>query len=120
MKIMLYPLVGILDLTSNLYNATSTYPEVAILLSGLLASCLIGAFYLGLPLSLLRTRAQKLRRLTLAERPLALILTTGVGLLAVGEILISPMLLIASSATIVLSSLTLAALITSRKIVERR
>ena len=120
MKIVLYPLVGILYITSNLYTATSSYPELAILLSGLLASCLIGGFYVGLPLSLLRTRVRRLRRLVFAEKCSALILAAGIGLLTVGEILVSPVLLMASSAAIVLSTLTLAALLTSRKVAERR
>ena len=119
MKIVLYPLVVALYLTSNLYSATSNYPELAILLSGLLASCLIGGFYVGLPLSLLRTRVRRLHRLILAEKYSALILAAGIGLLTVGEILVSPILLMASSAAIALSTLTLAALLTSRKVAER-
>ena len=119
MKAVLYPLIGILFLTSNLYTATSSYPELGILLSGLLASGLIGAFYIGLPLSLFRRIARKYRGSAVAEKYVALILISGIGVLAVGEFLYSPALMMISSAMIVLSTLTLFALVTSRKIAQR-
>ncbi len=54
MKGVLYPLIGSLTLSSELYSALSAYPEYATLLSGLLASSTIGAFYVGLPLSIIK------------------------------------------------------------------
>jgi hypothetical protein len=56
MKGVLYPLIGSLTLSSDLYSALSAYPEYATLLSGLLVSSTIGAFYMGLPLSILKRR----------------------------------------------------------------
>ena len=119
MKGMLYPLVGILYLTSKVFGATSSNPELAILISGLVASSLIGAVYLGLPLALLRSRIRRFSRLASAERSLGISLAFGTGLLFAGEILYSPILLMVSSATIVLSTITISALLTSRKISER-
>jgi streptogramin lyase len=118
MKGVLYPLVGILYLTSNLYSATASFPELAVLLSGLIASSLIGAFYLGLPLSLIRSRVRRLRQLAAMERYLAFTLLSGITALVIGEALTSSTILMISSATVVLSTLLLAALATSSRVAK--
>jgi streptogramin lyase len=56
MKGVLYPLIGILSLSSGLFSILSAYPENATLLSGLLASSMIGAFYFGIPLGLVKRK----------------------------------------------------------------
>ena len=119
MKVMLYPLVGILYLTSNVFSATSAYPEIAVLLSGLLASTMIGAFYLGLPLSLVRTKIRRLRTSATVEKYLGIALLGGLTAFTVGEMLGSTALLMISSATIVLSTMILAAAITSGRVTKR-
>jgi hypothetical protein len=122
MKGVLYPLVGILYLTSNLFSATSAYPELAVLLSGLLASSLIGAFYLGVPLGVLRARFRRLRNWKgqgMLERALAAMLFGGLGVLMFGELLASQPALIISTATIVLSTLFISSAIVSKKICSR-
>ena len=122
MKGVLYPLVGILYLTSNLFSATSAYPELAVLVSGLFASSLIGAFYLGLPLSLLRARFRRLRGLrtqNLVQKLLGISLLSGLIGLILGEILVSPLVLMISSATVVLSTICLSAAVTSAKAAKR-
>jgi len=119
MKGVLYPLIGILYLTSNLFTATSGSPELAALLSGLLASSLIGAFYLGLPLSLLRSKVRRflgLRVQGLLVRILAAGVLSGIGALLLGEFFSSSTILLLSSATIVLSTLFLSATVTSARI----
>ena len=119
MEVVLYPLVGILYLTSNLYTATSAFPEFAVLLSGLVASSLIGAFYLGLPLTLIATKTRRLKRLVALERYFGVTLLSGLAILMVGEVLGSPTLLMISSATTVLSTMLLAALATSSRIARK-
>jgi hypothetical protein len=119
MKGVLYPLVGILYLTSNLFSATSSYPELAVLISGLLASSLIGAFYLGVPLGVLRARVRRLRNWRgqwMLERVLAAMLFGGLGTLTFGELLSSPPALIMSTTTIVLSTLFISGAIVSEKV----
>ena len=119
MKGVLYPLVGILYITSNVFSATSSYPELAVLLSGLLVSSLIGAFYLGLPLAVLRSRVKRLRNWKgqrKLERTLAAMLVGGIATLAFGEVFTSQPALIMSTTTIVLSSLFTSAAIVSKKI----
>jgi hypothetical protein len=119
MKAVLYPLVGILSLTSNLYQSTSAFPELAVLLSGLLASTLIGAFYLGLPLSLVRAKVRRLRRLAGLDRYLAYALLGGIAAFTVGEAFRSQTLLMISSTTIVLSTMLLAAWLTSSRVARK-
>ena len=122
MKGVLYPLVGILYLTSNLFSATVAYPEIAVLLSGLLASSLIGAFYLGLPLGVLRARVRRLRNWKgqrMLERALAAVLFGGLATLLFGELISSQSALIISTTTIVLSTLFLSSAIVSKKLSNR-
>jgi peptide/nickel transport system substrate-binding protein len=65
MKGALYPLIGILSLSSALFSILSAYPENATLLSGLLASGLIGALYLGIPLGLVKRKLRFNLRLSI-------------------------------------------------------
>lgn len=119
MKGVLYPLIAILSLSSSVYTAAETYPEIAVLLSGLLASTLIGTFYLGLPLSLLRASIRRLRgRRTqrLLERSLGVALFIGLCGILMGELLSSSPLLVLSTSMTVLTTLFLSAAITSSTI----
>jgi len=119
MKVMLYPLIGILYLTSNVYAATSAFPEFAVVISGLLASSLIGAFYLGLPLSLIRSKVRRVRRLVALEKCLGIVLFGGLAMLLVGEIFGLRTILMISSAAILLSTMLLSASVTSGKIARK-
>ena len=116
MKGLLYPLMGILLLSSELFSTTRSYPEVAALLTGLLASSLIGAFYIGLPLSLLRTKVRRLgswRIQNMLVRLLSVTLLAGVGGLIVGELLTVDGLVILATSSIALSALFLSAILFS-------
>lgn len=118
MKGVLYPLIGILGLSYGTFGVVSGYPELAALVAGLLASSMIGAFYLGLPLSLLRARFRRLRGPSSRTLQLALgvALLSSLASLNIGEIFGSPLVLMVSSAAVVLSTLFLAAMITSDKL----
>ena len=117
MQVVLSPLIGILTLSSATFHATNAFPELAVLLAGMLASGLIGAFYLGLPLTLLRAkkriRATKLGRSL--ERVLATTLTSALSLLIVGELANNSLLLMIASASIILSTILLSATATSNR-----
>lgn len=119
MKAVLYPLIGILYLTSRLFSATSASPELAATSSGLFASSLLGSFYLGLPLSLIRARIRRLRRTRVLGRSLSVALIAALVALFLGEILGSPILIMVSSAAVVLSTIPLAALETSGRIARK-
>jgi len=62
-KILLYPLIMILHLSSFTYSCLSQFPEVAVLATGYVASSLIGSVYLGLPLSQIRRFRRMKRRI---------------------------------------------------------
>jgi hypothetical protein len=110
MKGVLYRLVGILKFSSLTFSVASVFPEFAAFLSGIVASSLIGAFFLGVPLGLIRGRVRPLRGSNvqgILQRALAVSLLAGISVLIVGEILVSPALLMIGNATIVLSTLFL-------------
>jgi hypothetical protein len=119
MKITLYPLIGILAVSSATFEMTRFVPELAVVLSGLVASSLIGAFYLGLPFGLVRAKMRSLKggkRERLFEKALALVLLCGMTALFLGEVVSSTALLMLSSTIVVLSTMLLAAVFTSAKI----
>ena len=122
MRGVLYPLIGILKLSSLTFSAASGVPELAAFLSGMVASSLIGAFYLGLPMSLVRTKISRLRGSKYqktVERALLVILLGGIATLLVGELLASSSLLMISSVTVLLSMLFLSATFTSGRISKK-
>lgn len=119
MKVVLYPLIGTLWLSSATFDLFRSYPEVAILLSGLMASSLIGAIYLGIPFTFIRIKVKRLhdaRRQRLLQFSLVIILFLGLCGLGLGEsLLISPLLTL-STVTIILSTLCLSSTVTANKI----
>lgn len=117
----LSPLVGILKLSSLTYSAAGAYPEFAVLLSGLVASSLIGAFYLGLPIGLIRAKVRRLRQFgaeKFLEKILGVCLIIGVVAILLGEMLASPIVLMVASVMVVLSMLSLSAVVTSAGIAK--
>ena len=78
-RILLYPLVEILQLSSLTYSGLASQPEVAILASGILASSLIGLVYLALPVTglflLSRKTLNSRRRSRIAKSILLLIIS---------------------------------------------
>jgi len=122
MRGVLYPLVGILKLSSLTFSAASGVPEIAAFLSGMIASSLIGAFYLGLPMSIVRAKISRLRASKserMLERTLLVTLLGGIATLLVGEFSASSALLMVSSVTVLLSTLFLSATFTSAKIASK-
>jgi hypothetical protein len=112
----LYPLIGILFLASATFKVFQSYPEVAALMSGLLASSLIGATYMGLPVAILEAKMKRLhnpQRQKAVQRTFAIVFLIGLAGLGLGELLLNLPLLIFSTATIVLSVMLLTAAATA-------
>ena len=107
MRFVLYPLIAFVYAASKVYKGLQVFPELAILASGLVVSCLIGGFYIGLPFGLLN------RRFRLTRNPnvkfLGSLLVAAVGAVMVGQILSSTVLLMISSSLMVLISMLLSA-----------
>jgi streptogramin lyase len=103
MKNVLYPLIGFLALSSDLFSVLAVYPESATLFSGLLASCMIGAFYLGIPLGVIK---RKMRfTLSVSIHQYAALLFSGLGGILAGLTMGSSTLLMIASSIVVLSAM---------------
>jgi hypothetical protein len=121
-KILLYPLMGILHLSSDVFSIFSFQPELAALVSGVVASSLIGVVYLALPLVGIvypfRHRINPTR--TVIERLLVGILLLLTASFAISESLLLSAAMMIVTAGIILSALTapsmLAALCIARRI----
>jgi len=122
MRVALYPLLGILGLSSLTYSMFSAAPEFAIVMAGLVASSLIGLVYLT-PLLYVRIRAlpknRRIRTSTLARAALVL-LASALALLAAGEVAGSFLLLAAGSSALVLTCLVAAPLIAALAVIHPR
>jgi photosystem II stability/assembly factor-like uncharacterized protein len=101
-KLILYPLIGILMVSREVYSATSWSPELGVALAGLLASAMIGAVYAS-PLAMLASRRRwphrSLAKLTAAS------LAAGALTLMAGEASASGFLIATGSSTMVLSGI---------------
>jgi len=121
MKLVLYPLIGVLHVSSASYATLNFEPEVAALMAGVVASSLIGLVYLALPVSgalwLMRRRLQRSteKRIVKSLASLALALLAA---FVVSEILAVPLAMILVSAAVVLTVLTIGTLLPAFAIVE--
>ena len=114
-KVILYPLLGILSVSTFVYSIFSWTPEFGVLMAGLIASSLIGLVYLT-PFTLVGMRSLRRRKrintISLARASL-LVLAAGLGLLAAGELAGSFLILAVASSAIVLTCIIAAPTIVS-------
>jgi len=117
-KAVLYPLLGILHLTAIVYSAFSFAPELGMVVSGALASALIGLVYftplaacLVLPSKRLRRRLTRIEGKTVALAWIASLFSVSMALLAA-----SPLGMMISTAALVLASIAAVSMITLKKI----
>ena len=119
----LYPLIGIMSAASVAFSVLSPLsPEFAAVTVGIMASPLIGFFYLGLPLALVRIRIRRLaglKKQRLLNSTLSTCLLGGLVMLVVGEAFASSLATMLAGATIVLSTTLLAATMTSAVVANR-
>jgi positive regulator of sigma E activity len=87
LRTVLYPLLGILELSSVTYSALEPMPELAITMAGIMASALIGLVYLT-PISLFLVRFLRRRKIGTARivRVLSTSLLLAVAMLLLGEL----------------------------------
>jgi len=120
-RVLLYPLLGILSLSSTVFSLFSSAPEFAIVMAGLVASSLIGLVYLTVPAiagfsSLARRR--KIRITSIAKASVTL-LAVSLALLAAGELAGSFLLLAVAGSAIVLACLVAVPSIAALAILRR-
>jgi len=122
MKVLLYPLIGILHLSAMTYNTFSFSHEMAVVMTGLVASALIGLVYFS-PLAILALALlRRYRRITLKMsqlRMLAIVWVASLLMILVGEVAPLPALMMASVALFVLSTLSLGALTAATALLRR-
>lgn len=104
-RVILYPLLGILGISALTYSLLSAAPEFAVVMAGLVASSLIGLVYLT-PFTFVGMRAltkrRRIKMTSLAKVSLTL-LAAALALLAAGELTGSYLLLAAASSAVVLT-----------------
>jgi hypothetical protein len=103
-RVILYPLLGILSLSTLAYSVFSWAPEFAVLTAGLVASSLIGLVYLT-PFTFVGMRALTRRRrinVTGVAKGSLLLLAVASALLVAGELASSFLMLAVASSAIVL------------------
>jgi hypothetical protein len=108
---LLFPLLAFLSLASMVYAPLSWNAELATIVAGLVASFLIGAVYVGLPLALAWRRRRRLDG-SLAARAL---LAALIGVL-LGELMGNQIILMFFSSMAVIFSLWTSALLTAKSI----
>ncbi len=111
-KALIYPLIGILQISSQAYYALIFNRELGVTMSGLLASSLIGVTYCTPWLTGLLVYAKKRRGFTLSLRSLGLFAFAWVAailLIGASEIIHAEILMILSTSAFVLLTLGIAA-----------
>ena len=116
MKIVLYPLIGILYASSQIFNAVPFNGELAITVAGTLASFAIGAIYLAPLLTILtrlrRSRSTYARQLRAVQVSIIAAFASLAGLL-LAEIIQDTLLLEVTTSSTVLSCITLGGVVVS-------
>jgi len=114
-KILLYPLIMTLHLSSLTYHCLGFFPEAAILTAGYVASSLIGSVYLGLPLSpIKRFRRMKSRIL---KAWICLLLLTLISIV-LAEATYSTQLMMTTTAIFVLLNMGFSSILTGASIAK--
>ena len=121
-RILLYPLIGILHVSALTYSALSFNPELAIVATGLVASGLIGIVYFA-PFSLITLLCMRRRRkfrLNISHlKGLTAIWIASIALICLAEATAAQPVMMVATAMLVLSTLTLAALATTQRVIQK-
>mgnify|MGYP000020468873 CR=1 FL=1 len=119
MKVILYPLIGILHLSALTYQVFSFNSELGVVMAGLVASALIGIVYftpIALTILAVIRRIKKIEFRLNQLKFLAIPWITSLALILLAEILISPSLMMFATGAFVILTLTLSASIIAVKI----
>lgn len=117
MRVILYPLMGILHLSSAAFSTFSFYPELGVVIAGLVASSLIGIIYIA-PWVMLVSHLRKFKPSVKIIHLTGLVWGGSTVALVLAEILRSPSLMMVSTATFVIATICFSTLATVRTIVK--
>ena len=118
MKVVLYPLIGILHLSSTIFSSFSFAVELGVILAGLLASALIGVVYV-LPLALIFSFIKKIKISRKIIHILGLIWLGSIMTLFIAEVSNSPPIMMISTSVFVLVTLSTTVLTFLRILTKR-
>jgi hypothetical protein len=122
MKFVLYPLIGILHLSALTYSVFNFNPELSIIMAGLIASSLIGIVYftpLAVGYILLMKRLKIMPKTNPFKKLLATLWFASIILLFLGEIAVSPMIMMIATAFFVVITLCASAFMTAIKMMRK-
>ena len=121
-RMVLYPLLGVLGISTLTYSMLSASPEFAVVVAGLIASSLIGLVYLTLPVLVGMRRLTKRRgiRISSVAKVSLTSLALALALLAAGEVAGSFLLLAVGGSVLVLTCLISAPIIAALAVLGSR
>jgi len=119
MKVLLYPLIAILHLSSVTFSLLSFSPELAVVTAGLVASSLIAIAY-ALPWVLVFSFIRKFKPSAQTIRLASLVWASSVMGIALAEVVTYSPLMMASTAAFVLATMCLATLVATRAALRSR
>jgi heme exporter protein D len=122
MRVLLYPLLGVLGVSAFTYSLFSASPEFAIVIAGLVASSMIGLVYLTLPtfFGLRRLLKRKAIAINSIAKISSMLLIAALAFLAAGELAGSFILLAIGSSTLVLTCIVAAPVLVSLAILRTK
>ena len=113
---MIVPLLGVLSVSSSVYVLLSFSPELGVTLTGFVASSMLGAIYLTLPMIALLGLVSRSVRGVILRKGIILLLglsAAGFGITSLGVYALSPSFAMFGTATLVVSAMLATALIVS-------
>jgi peptide/nickel transport system substrate-binding protein len=117
LKAILYPLIGVLQLSSTVFSLSSYLPELGVVLAGLVASTLIAVIYI-LPWVLLRCLLKKFKLSARSIRWMSLVWVGSLASIALAEATRSSLWMMVSTGTLVLTTMYLTTLALTRAITK--
>ena len=117
MKGALYPLIGILHLSSAAFNLFSFNPELGVVMAGLIASSLIGLIYI-LPFALILSLIKKVKISSKITRLMGVVWAISILVIFVAEVTKSPLIMMASTSIFVLATMNLITLVVINQVTK--
>jgi len=119
MKGVLYPLMSILQGTSKVYAIIGFSPELAVVVSGVWVSALIGGVYVA-PLLILASRLKRVReQIQKAMQPFAGLVAGSLIMIGAAELASSATMMMYATGMLVVATAGLSALYASTRVLER-
>ncbi|MCS7116959.1 MAG: right-handed parallel beta-helix repeat-containing protein [Nitrososphaerales archaeon] len=119
-KVLLYPLIGILQISVMVYSALSLNPELSIIATGLVVSSLIGIIYFAPIMTIVLTLKRRSENLTkfMKVKELTILWLSSLILTISSVLIVSPILTMVATAILVITTISLSACVIAIKLVQ--